>query len=1273
MHFLLTTDLSPIVIREYLDNPHVVHDVTAKLDSIICAQLPMSVWSEPQDPILLEDRWRLNVDSAVEPGEDEFKQAFNKMKIRAYAVAKRVCHKTHAATCRKGDVGKYKCRLAYPRACFNQATTMLQIVLVKDPSTGKLVPKALVEMETEKEELDLLLKWKDERIVILEVQRPGRYPDELHHQEQFGEEQTKYWVDVAQSENECVVSFSPSLTASLGCNTNVESLGNLSQAKAATYCLFLFRNQVLLKAELYLIDLVKYLTKDGNKIVNILSLLNAAFLEVSRRPSIAQDTGSSERMSTHLLQRFLNKMTGHVEIAGQMATLALLRFPSAVYSHEFWYVHIRPALTTVLGVHRSQADQIVEYTAGSREEYHPVQWESNELDDEIFFDDELQVGFKQTHDGLDDEDEESSREIVRAANGFVVTTTQEEHYKYRSPALEFMSLYVYAGIIVVVPKANPSQDSTNNSATSSHHVDSNSSQSTNNRTGRKANATFDFDPRHSLFATHTQRLRSKHLIPILAGAPPPRHPGPKRADASWQQAADRFAAYMLTLHMPWDLELGAPKYKLSYETLERWSHDLSVSRNFLSLATLFWIRILAQGLTVSAKTVFATSQYRSRFAKRWGSIDHASFDAEEGSKRNEEEEDSSLATTVLNDMIAVYANMAPTADKTIAVLNAERVIEDLAIMDASLAVPKSIPPELPGRHDIVSSVEIENIYASWARRAPEFSEENSSVTTSRVSTAPFGRDASINHIAISRSPVPHFKAAQNTALLRCIDWFTQDAAHSADPQCPAPNALYLHISGAAGTGKTTFVKELDDRLGGSTSRSVVCVAPTGIAASGLPRGMTIHAAFSIAIASEGRAKESTTKGSALVARNRFDKARILVIDEVSMVNASLLVGIDARLRDWFDGNLPFGGLAVILMGDFFQLPAVMGSLLNVASASQAGLIFGQFDRLDFNDQCRAADDPEHSTRLEFFRNPNLSNKPVIASKILDHLNMLMTDDLTQDVEWIDAPVIVSENLTRHYVNKAQAIRDAVRTGQPVLTWRNVLDPRSQSLFERAARVHDIPVDRLLDRFPETSSFFVTGARVMLRDNIMTEKSISNGTTCHLHSISFDPSLGRSAIDNEFLRISQAAPGSIVELKYVPYSVNVKLNENIQSWNSLETLDSTHVVIPLILNKKRPREFKTMGRQAQVNKKSKMLAYYDFGFELAYAITYHKVQGQTFSKVILDLNSSVLTLPAFYVGLSRVRHGNDIRILPIAPETRKRLLGLKFSSALDRWWRVECND
>ena len=59
-------------------------------------------------------------------------------------------------------------------------------------------------------------------------------------------------------------------------------------------------------------------------------------------------------------------------------------------------------------------------------------------------------------------------------------------------------------------------------------------------------------------------------------------------------------------------------------------------------------------------------------------------------------------------------------------------------------------------------------------------------------------------------------------------------------------------------------------------------------------------------------------------------------------------------------------------------------------------------------------------------------------------------------------------------------------------------------------------------------------------------------------------------------------------------------------------------------------------------------YHDFGFSLAFAVTYHKIQGKTVTKLILDLNNNSqvpLQLQSLYVGISRVRCSKDLRILP----------------------------
>jgi hypothetical protein len=130
----------------------------------------------------------------------------------------------------------------------------------------------------------------------------------------------------------------------------------------------------------------------------------------------------------------------------------------------------------------------------------------------------------------------------------------------------------------------------------------------------------------------------------------------------------------------------------------------------------------------------------------------------------------------------------------------------------------------------------------------------------------------------------------------------------------------VFITGSAGTGKTyllnTYTQYLKERRVYPT-----IVAPTGIAASHLG-GQTIHSFFSLGI------RESIDEGyveflmEKKYLKTRFSKLKLLIIDEVSMVSPELFSSMDLILRGFKGTDAPFGGVQVVISGDFFQLPPV---------------------------------------------------------------------------------------------------------------------------------------------------------------------------------------------------------------------------------------------------------------------------------------------------------------------------------------------------------------
>lgn len=125
---------------------------------------------------------------------------------------------------------------------------------------------------------------------------------------------------------------------------------------------------------------------------------------------------------------------------------------------------------------------------------------------------------------------------------------------------------------------------------------------------------------------------------------------------------------------------------------------------------------------------------------------------------------------------------------------------------------------------------------------------------------------------------------------------------------------HMFITGRAGTGKSTLL----NHLSWHTSKIIVVCAPTGVSALGVG-GQTIHSLFRLptGIIADHELKQPTELKKMLSAIDT------LVIDEVSMVNADLMDGIDRSLRlARSKPHDPFGGVQVIMFGDPYQLPPV---------------------------------------------------------------------------------------------------------------------------------------------------------------------------------------------------------------------------------------------------------------------------------------------------------------------------------------------------------------
>jgi hypothetical protein len=758
-----------------------------------------------------------------------------------------------------------------------------------------------------------------------------------------------------------------------------------------------------------------------------------------------------------------------------------------------------------------------------------------------------------------------------------------------------------------------------------------------------------------------QQLRSKQFIPLLAGRPSPPHPGPRSDESSWLHTANRFAAYAITLHHPWSLITLAPPIPLTWDALEVWVQELLHSDRYIDKARLHWLRLLAHGRSVKSETIKLLSAWRSRSATYWSKSDRLTAEREMGLQSTVDFELD--LDDIVNDLNESYSGLPPVEIGSKADVHRSVVISQLIAI--SEAVEKKQPPVDDDstvtenmRFDEVTPGQLTTTAAYISRKSStvELFLNNAPQSTVRPQhTSSHGFPEGAEAQQCYNDDVPDdLNAEQALAFREVVSWANADAHYRRNLYSLAPAPLRLLISGAAGTGKTHLVRKLFDCLG---SNVIASVSITGVAASNLPKGATIHSTFALPINDRSKPSESA-------AFTNFGDSRILVIDEISTTHADAFIWVSDILRRWFEANASFGGLAVVAMGDFFQQGPVGRSLLQACMipGNAAGQLFKEFRRIEFTQQVRAADDIAHSTRLDFFRNPFHSLTPVSASKILDHLKVISPNDMLRDPKFMSAPIICSDNVTRHAINKLRIVELAKRTRSPVIVFRLPLSNYSKTAFTASSLRTGKPYETLLDEHDNLSFYFVPGAPVMCKDNVSPCFGIANGTQAVLHSLSLNPE--KVDVDEVWSNIHNASPGELFYLDELPLSVNIVLNNASLEFDPNTSLLSDVQVVPMLLNTRSHRKLKVAGKS-----KLRQLTYYDFGVDLAFAMTYFKVQGLTLDRVILDLNTTVMpkiNVAALYVGLSRVRCADHIRVLPVTNECRLALHRLEFKRYLVDW-------
>jgi ATP-dependent exoDNAse (exonuclease V) alpha subunit len=218
----------------------------------------------------------------------------------------------------------------------------------------------------------------------------------------------------------------------------------------------------------------------------------------------------------------------------------------------------------------------------------------------------------------------------------------------------------------------------------------------------------------------------------------------------------------------------------------------------------------------------------------------------------------------------------------------------------------------------------------------------------------------------------------------CDEWSVMDKISLTDEHRRAIDLIVagqnVEICGKAGSGKSTFTNLILRNILQGQQIAFAYVAPTGMAAVNV-RGSTIHSFFGFKIVD---IFHPDITGKAF--RRRADKVRMLrsirtlVIDEISMVRSDMFDAIETVCREAQTGarkKLPFGGIQIVLVGDFCQLePVVKPEIIAELEKfypdgyfihNSAAFKNGNFANIELHKNFRQGEDQEFAAILDNIR------------------------------------------------------------------------------------------------------------------------------------------------------------------------------------------------------------------------------------------------------------------------------------------------------------------
>ncbi|KAF3903485.1 hypothetical protein ABW20_dc0108288 [Dactylellina cionopaga] len=456
-------------------------------------------------------------------------------------------------------------------------------------------------------------------------------------------------------------------------------------------------------------------------------------------------------------------------------------------------------------------------------------------------------------------------------------------------------------------------------------------------------------------------------------------------------------------------------------------------------------------------------------------------------------------------------------------------------------------------------------------------------------------------------PTRHYMSTEQTHVLDMV----------------ANEAKSVFFTGSAGTGKSVLLREIITALRKKHKNydSVAITASTGLAACNIG-GITLHSFSGIGLGRES--VEQLVKKIRRVpkSKQRWLRTKVLIIDEISMVDGDLFDKLEGVARILKNNGRPFGGIQLVVTGDFFQLPPVPDNGKMAKFAFEANTWANCVDHTILLTTIFRQSDPVFAGMLNEMRLGTLSPASIANFK-----------KLSRKLEFDDGLAATELFPTRKEVDNAN------------LKQLRELNAASEiyTALDESAILDCQQRDKLLSNCmaPPTLELKI-GAQVMLVKNM--DETLVNGSLGRV--VAFMSEKTYAMVQDDLPGGEDLLFGSQGEAHHSDMSNKQKAL--YERYSNEQSKTSTTKKYPLVqwsiadgtqrrtLMLPEAWKFELPTGEVQASRKQVPLI-------LAWALSIHKAQGQTLDRVKVDLNK-VFEKGQAYVALSRATTQEGLQVL-----------------------------